>query len=306
MSQQRETQIDYKGRLNKVFEYIDQNLDSRLSLNAISEIAFFSPFHFHRVFKHLTGETLNEFVTRRKIEKSVLDLLHKDSSITEMSHRYGFGDAAAFSKAFRKYYGISPTEFKKQNPNKFSRIRPLISKIGQGYPDVDQYVCVIDNLKKWITMNAKTELKQMSALSYAYISCIGSQELAAAYQKLIAWAIPLGLMTNNVKMMTIYHDSLKVTEETRARLSACMILGKEKPVDLQGEIGYGATQPGKYLVGSFEVVLDDFEKSWASLYLFMNENGYQRADRDSFEIYHNNFNEHPEKKAIVDFYVPVQ
>src|SRR5687768_7240659 len=104
--------IDYKIRINRVFQYIDQNLSSNLSLDTISEIAFFSPFHFHRIFKLLTRETLNQFVTRRRIEKSVLDLLHNKLSVSEVAHIYGFSDNAAYSKAFKKYYGVSPTEFK--------------------------------------------------------------------------------------------------------------------------------------------------------------------------------------------------
>ena len=72
-----EIQADYRNRINRVFEFIDQNLESDLSLDVVSEVAFFSPFHFHRVFKFITGETLNEYVTRRRIETSALDLLHK-------------------------------------------------------------------------------------------------------------------------------------------------------------------------------------------------------------------------------------
>jgi AraC family transcriptional regulator len=297
-------EIDYKIRLNKVFQYIDQNLGSKLSLSIISEISHFSPFHFHRIFKLMTGETLNEFISRRRIEKSALDILHKKSSISEISHSYGFSDNSAYTKAFKKYYGVSPTEFKKQNPNKFSKIRQLNSKIGQEYPAIDQYVCIINNLKKWITMNAKIETKEMSRLHYAYISCIGSQELPAAFQRLIAWAIPKGLMTEKVKLMTIYHDSMKVTEEEKVRVSACFIL--DRPGKTEGEIGASETIPGKYIVGSFEITLEDFGKSWTGLYLWMNENGYKKDDRDPFEIYHNNFNEHPENKAIVDFYIPIE
>lgn len=47
----KEIQADYKNRINRVFEYIDENLESELSLITVSEIAFFSPFHFHRVFQ---------------------------------------------------------------------------------------------------------------------------------------------------------------------------------------------------------------------------------------------------------------
>lgn len=303
-TEDKEIQIDYKNRIDSVFRFIDENLDSKLPLNTVAKIASFSPFHFHRIFKAMTGETLNEFVTRRRIEKSALDILHKDLTISEVSHIYGFSDNSAYTKTFKKYYGISPTEFKIQNPNRFTKIRQLKSKIGQEYPDLDQYVCIINNLKKWIIMNAKIEIKEMSKMNYSYISCIGSQELPAAFQKLIAWAIPKGLMNEHAKLMTIYHDSFKVTQEEKARLSSCFIL--EKPVSREGEIGCDETVPGKYIVGSFEIKLEEFDKSWTSLYLWMKENGHKRADRDSFEIYHNNFNEHPEKKAIVDFYIPIE
>lgn len=144
---EQEIQADYRSRIDRVFDFIDKNLESDLSLNTISEIAFFSPFHFHRVFKFITGETLNEYVIRRRIEKSVIQLLHKNITTTEIAHKSGFHNNSSFSRAFKKYYGISPTEFKKQNPNRFSKIRQLESKIGQEYPDYEQYICIINNLK---------------------------------------------------------------------------------------------------------------------------------------------------------------
>ena len=127
--QNQQIETDYKSRINRVFEFIDENLDADLSLKTISEVAFFSPFHFHRVFKFITGETLNEFVTRRRIEQSSLDLLHKNISTTELAHRYGFSDNSSYSRAFKKYFGLSPTAFKKQNPNRHSKskIRQLHS-----------------------------------------------------------------------------------------------------------------------------------------------------------------------------------
>ena len=94
----KEIQADYQNRINRVFEFIDENLDSDLSLATISEIAFFSPFHFHRIFKFVTGETLNEYVNRKKIEKSSLDLLHKNITTSEIAHKYGFSD-----RSFRDY-----------------------------------------------------------------------------------------------------------------------------------------------------------------------------------------------------------
>lgn len=126
-SPDKETNTDYKRRINRVFQFIEENLDSDLSLNRVSRIAFFSPFHFHRLFKFITGETLNEYVTRCRLEKSALDVMHKNISITEIALKWGFHDNSSFSRAFKKFYGVSPTGFKKQNPNNFSKIRQLES-----------------------------------------------------------------------------------------------------------------------------------------------------------------------------------
>jgi len=301
---EQDIQVDYRNRINRVFEFIDENLESDLSLNTISEIAFFSPFHFHRVFKFVTGETLNEYVIRRRIEKSVLDLLHKNMTTTEIAHKSGFSDNSSFSRAFKKYYGTSPTEFKRQNPNKFSKIRQLESKIGQEYPDYEKYICIINNLKNWTKMNAKIQIKEMPKMDLAYVSSIGPQNLEKSYKKLIRWATPQGLMTKQAKPVTIYHDSFKVTENDKVRMSACLLLNKA--VKIEGEIGLTTIEAGKFIVGSFEIGLNEFEKSWTGLFIWMNENGYKKADRVPFEMYHNNFKEHPEKKAIVDFYIPIE
>jgi AraC family transcriptional regulator len=87
-------------------------------------------------------------------------------------------------------------------------------------------------------------------------------------------------------------------------MSVCVLL--EKPIGVSGEIGLTSIEKGKYIVVHFEVEPKDFEKSWTGLFVWMNENGYKKADGNPFEIYHNNFREHPENKAIVDFYIPIE
>ncbi|WP_299759023.1 GyrI-like domain-containing protein [uncultured Pontibacter sp.] len=299
----KEIQADYKKRINRVFTFIDENLESDLSLATVSEIAFFSPFHFHRIFKLITEETLNEYVTRRRIEKSALELLHKNSTATAIAHKLGFSDNSSFSRAFKKYYGISPTEFRKQNPNRFSKIRQL-SKNGQEYPDHNKYICIIDNLRNWIRMNAKIKIAELPKINVAYVSSIGPQNLEEAFGKLVRWATPQGLMNDETKMLTVYHDSFKVTEASKVRMRAAILLNK--PTEADGEVALTSIEAGKYIVGSFEIGLNEFEKSWTGLFLWMNENGYRKADSNPFEMYHNNFNEHPERKAIVDFYIPIE
>lgn len=300
---EKEIREDYISRLNRVFQYIDQNLGADLSLHTVANIAYFSPFHFHRIFKFITQETLNQYVNRKRIEKSAIDILHTTLNNTQIAHKYGFSDNTSFSRSFKKYYDISPTEFKKQNPNRNSKIRQLESKNGQEYPDHEKYICIIDNLKKWINMNATIQITEIQKMELAYVSSIGSQNLGSAFAKLIQWATPKGLMNEHTKMATIYYDSFKVTEAHKVRMSASIVLNT--PIKTEGEVGLTTIEAGKYIVGSFEIGVHEFEKSWTGLFVWMNENGYKKADKTPFEIYHNNFNEHPEKIAIVDFYIPI-
>lgn len=153
-------------------------------------------------------------------------------------------------------------------------------------------------------MNAKIEIKEMPKMNLAYVSSIGPQNLESAYGKLIQWATPKGLMNEKTKMVTIYHDSFKVTRADKVRMSASILL--DKPIETEGEIGMKTIENGKFIIGSFEIGLNEFEKSWTGLFVWMNENGYKKSDREPFEIYYNNFNEHPKRKAIVDFCIPIE
>lgn len=299
-----EIQADYSNRINRVFNYIDENLESDLSLDVVAGVAFFSPFHFHRIFKIITQETLNDYVKRRRIEKSASDLLHKTITATEVAHKYGFSNISSFSRAFKKHFGISPTKFKKENPNRHTKILNLKSKNGQEYPDNEKYLCIINNLQNWITMNAEIQIIKMPKMDLAYVSSIGSQNLQNAFEQLIHWATPQGLINNQTRMVTVYHDSFKITEADKVRMSASIIL--QKPIDVEGNVALTSIGEGKFIVARFEIGIHEFEKSWTGLYLWMNENGYKKADKNPFEIYHNNFNEHPDKISIVDFCIPIE
>ena len=70
ITKENELDKDYINRINLALNYIDDNLDTELSLESISKIAYYSPFHFHRIFKAVIGEPLNAYITRRRIEKA--------------------------------------------------------------------------------------------------------------------------------------------------------------------------------------------------------------------------------------------
>lgn len=295
---------DYIKRINTILVFIDENLDSELSLEIVANVGFYSPFHLHRIFKAITNETLNSYITRKRIEKTASILLNqKNVSITELSQQYGFNSNSSFTRTFKKFYGLNPSEFRKSKL-KYSKISQVKSKNGQEKSNFEEYICNSINLINWIKMKAKIEIKEMPKLDLAFITQIGHEGLGNAYAKLIQWAAPKGLLTEDSKMATIYHDSYKITEPEKVRMSACLILNEKTDVD--GEIGLTTIEKGRFIIGHFEIGIQEFEKSWTGLFIWMNENGYKKVDRNPFEIYHNNFNAHPKKIAIVDFYIPIE
>ena len=74
MNIQEKSKIEYRSRINRVMDYIDIHLDQPLELKSIAEIANFSPFHFHRIFTFLIGETPIDYIQRLRIEKAACRL----------------------------------------------------------------------------------------------------------------------------------------------------------------------------------------------------------------------------------------
>lgn len=299
-------QEEYINRINKVLSFIDHNLDADLSLQNIAHIAFYSPYHLHRLFKAITNETLNSYIIRKRIERTAMMLIHnKESSIAEIADKYGFKNDSTFSRTFKKIYGQSPTEFRKSNQGNFSKISKVNSNNGKKSFITEEYLCNIINLKHWINMNAKIEINEMPKMNLAYVTQIGVNGIEDAFQRIIKWATPKELLTkNNTHVCRVFHDSFKVTDADKVRMSIGIITDQEITVD--GEVGLTTIEQGKNIVGHFVIEPIEFEKSWDSLFIWMNENGYKKADRYPFEIYRNNMNLHPEKKCIVDLCIPIE
>lgn len=302
------TDIDkeYLFRIHLALKFIDGNLDSDLSLEKVADKAFYSPFHFHRLFKAIVGETLNQYINRRRIEQSALILInHRKINICELSIKYGFNSHSAFTRAFKNYYGLSPLEFLKQRPGKYSKISQTESKNRQESYVFEQYICNIDHHLNWIKMNANIEIKVLPEMNFAAITHIGEKGLGDAFNRLIKWANPKEMLENkSSKVGRIFHDSFRVTSPDKVRMSVCLLT--KEPFDEEGEIVAMTIDGGRFIEGHFEISMHEFESAWSGLFIWMNENGYQKADGNPFELYHNDFRTHPEKKSIVDFYIPIK
>src|SRR5437764_2907191 len=115
----RDSRSVYERRMHKVLDHIDRQLDKPLDLESLAEVAHFSPFHFHRLFAAWMGETLGDYLRRRRIEVAAMRLSSQPRlSVLTAAISVGFGSGEAFTRAFKTRFGCSPTTWRKQNSHR--------------------------------------------------------------------------------------------------------------------------------------------------------------------------------------------
>src|ERR1700678_4057047 len=114
---------EYSHRINRVIDYLRGNLDRQVKLKELARVACLSEFHFHRIFGAVSGETLNNFTNRLRLEKAARLLRYSSQSVTDIALDCGFSSSATFSRAFRSGYDTSPSQFRKSGEIKKSKIR---------------------------------------------------------------------------------------------------------------------------------------------------------------------------------------
>jgi AraC family transcriptional regulator len=104
--------VDYVERVNRAIDHVTRHLAEPLPLEDVARVACFSPYHFHRIFRAVTGETLHAFVKRVRLERALFLRSHEPAAtLTEIAFRCGFSSSSDFSRSFRQHFGSPPSDF---------------------------------------------------------------------------------------------------------------------------------------------------------------------------------------------------
>jgi AraC family transcriptional regulator len=106
------TSLAYVERVNRAIDHVVSHLAEPLRLDEVARAACLSPFHFHRVFRVLAGETLADFVKRLRLERALSRMaLARRPSLTEIALSCGFSSSSDFSRCFKQRFGVPPSAF---------------------------------------------------------------------------------------------------------------------------------------------------------------------------------------------------
>ncbi len=99
--------------LEATVQYIEQNFNNDITLDELAEVSSLSPQYLCRVFKRKLGMRPIEYIARRRISEAKLMLDESEKSVSEIGAEVGYHDPTYFGVVFRKYEGISPSEYRR-------------------------------------------------------------------------------------------------------------------------------------------------------------------------------------------------
>lgn len=223
--------VDCVERVNRAIDHIVSDLARPLSLDAVSAAAGFSPFHFHRVFKALLGETLNQFVKRQRLERALYLMSHAPGrSLTSVALDCGFSSSSDFSRSFKQHYGAPPSVFDLQAFR--NRRRDEFERILSGPPGSPRVTALPAGQNP---DGFQARLRDLPARTVAYIRVLDPYRegvVQAASERLLAWATPRGLADN--PWLGYMWDEPEIVALADCRYDVALVVDSVEPA---GEIG---------------------------------------------------------------------
>ncbi len=114
----QDSRAEYAERMHRVLAHIDEHIDQALDLPRLAQVAHFSAFHFHRLFAAWMGETLGDYLRRRRLEVAAMRMVAQPRlPVLSVALSVGWGSGEAFARAFKTRFGCSPSQWRALSKN---------------------------------------------------------------------------------------------------------------------------------------------------------------------------------------------
>lgn len=274
------TASEYTKRVSLAMNYISENLHRDLTLDEIARSAFFSTFHFHRIFKAVVGETPGEFARRLRLEAAANRLLSpKNESVTVIALDMGFTSSQNFARSFRKHFGMTPSMFRK------SKKGHKISNGGNEITSLPGYLS--KTAEEYLYRTGDGISAEIRILSDMHVACVrkmgryGKETFRMALSELRRWAFPAGYMDSG-NILAISLDNPEITPTHKCRLDVCVRV--PEGTETEGKTDLRVIPGGRFLICHFEIDVEMIPLAWEDAFVYLVRNGLECDDRPPFEM----------------------
>lgn len=254
--QKDSTRGDHAQRILRVIVYIQRHLDEPVNLSTLAKLAAYSPFHFHRVFRGMLGETVAEHVRRLRLERAAHRLRFGASPVTRLALEAGYDSHEAFTRAFRAHFEVPPSTFRR-----FFQGRPPAapSKVHFGASPEETF--------QPTPMELDMEIKKIEypTRRVAFVRHQGPYaESGEAWNRLMAWAGRRGLLQQTPTLLGLSYADPEVVHPEHLRYDACIEVGLD--VEPEGEIGVQEIPGGVFAVALHKGPYENLSRTYGILF----------------------------------------
>ncbi len=120
--------MDYQRKLLTAIDYMEENLREELTLQSVSSMVGLSPYHFHRIFSAVLGESVTDYLRKRRLSEAARILISSDTPIMVLALESQFDSQESFTRAFKRMFGATPGQVRKRGRNQLLPIKPRTNK----------------------------------------------------------------------------------------------------------------------------------------------------------------------------------
>jgi len=296
-----DTRNAYAARMLRVLNHMQRNLDEPLELEALAALAHFSISHFHRVFRGMLGETIMDHLRRIRLERAAAQLIKSRASVTDIALGAGYDSLEAFSRVFRKCFGLSPSQCRKQ----MGQLRFLPAPSGVHYCSGELMEFLFDETGAAI-MNVRIEtLPERTILRVRQVGPY-PESGARAWKILCDWGVPKGLFGPATIALGIGHDDPTITAPEKLRYDAAIVI--DSPMQAQPPIVMDTLPGGEYAIVTHKGPYSQLEEVYKRIMgQWLPQSGREmRQDMWCFEVYRNYPVSTPPEELLTDVHVPLK
>jgi AraC family transcriptional regulator len=278
-----DNRIDYSDRLDRVTAYIYDHLDDHIDLNRLAEIACLSPYHWHRIYHAIHGETIAHTVRRLRLHRAAGLLANTLMTIESIAEKSGYSSSQAFSRAFHDDYAMPPAQYRKQGAHAAFGARQ--SQASTATHDVVVRV-----------VSPATALANDHAGSY--------MQIGKAFDPLFGWCAARGLLGLESRAIGIFYDDPFSVAENELRSRACIVardVMQIEPPFLRVQIPGGRHAVLRHR-GPYATMCSAYQWLYGD---WLQKSGEEPADAPVFEEYLNSPRDTAPNDLLTDIYLPL-
>jgi len=295
-----DTRNAYAARMLRVMNHIQRHLDEPLELEALAGLAHFSVSHFHRVFKGMLGETIMDHLRRIRLERAYVQLTQGRGTVTVIGLAAGYDSPEAFSRVFRKTFGVSPSQCRESVWKR--RFPPVPSGVHYGAGELVEFL--FDETGAAI-MNVRIETLPQRRIIRVRETGPYMESAERAWKILCDWAGPKGLFGPNTLLAGIGHDDPSITPAEKIRYDAAITVDRE--VALEPPVVADVLAGGDYAIITHQGPYQKLEDSYKVIMgQWLPQSGREFRESPTYEVYRNDPATTAPEDLLTDIHIPLK